>query len=318
VNDIVPIIDIASFVTGSAGSSQVVEKVRQACERVGFFIITEHGVDEQVIRRMYARSRAFFDLPLGEKTRVRTTGDQAGGLAYVPLSSESLAATRGEPQPGDLKEALDFGPGFMGDTWPTNPSGLRAAWMDYYAAMGRLARVLRGIFACAIGVQEHHFEAEFARHHSSLRVINYPDQAADPQPGQLRAGAHTDYGFLTVLRSEDSPGGLQVQVRDGGWTDVRAVPGAFIVNLGDALMRMTNDRWVSTPHRVVNPPRVRTSGTRRQSMAFFHNPNPDAVVRCLDAFCGPGYPPKYEPIKYADYAALKYYQSRGEKLVQVR
>ena len=110
------------------------------------------------------------------------------------------------------------------------------------------------------------------------------DRPRRPQPehGQLRAGTHSDYGFLTILRSQASAGGLQAQSRDGAWIDVPALDGAF-VNLGDALMRMTNDRWVSTPHRVVNPPEG-ASNTRRQSIPYFHNPAPDAFVRCLEPF----------------------------------
>ncbi len=114
-------------------------------------------------------------------------------------------------------------------------------------------------------------------------MIDYPEPTAPPEPGQLRAGEHSDYGFATILLSQASAGGLQARSRAGEWIDVPAIDGAFVVNIADALMRMTNDRWVSTPHRVVNPPEG-ASQTRRQSIPYFHNPDADALVRCLEPF----------------------------------
>jgi isopenicillin N synthase-like dioxygenase len=114
-----------------------------------------------------------------------------------------------------------------------------------------------------------------------------------PQPWQLRAGAHSDYGSLTILKTEDKPGGLQVYTKTGIWVDVPIVAGCFVVNLGDLMGRWTNDHWVSTLHRVVNPPMESASMSRRQSLFFFHNPNYDAVIECIPSCQGPGNPPKY-------------------------
>ena len=132
-------------------------------------------------------------------------------------------------------------------------------------------------------------------------MIDYPEPTAPPEPGQLRAGTHSDYGFLTILRSQASAGGLQAQSRDGAWIDVPALDGAFVVNLGDALMRMTNDRWVSTPHRVVNPPEgaSNTRGSRSRTSTTL---TPDAFVRCLEPFVSAERPARYEPITYREYA----------------
>lgn len=310
----IPIVDLTPFRQRTAQSRHVVATISQACEEIGFFVITGHGVPDDVIVRMYATSRAFFDLPPDEKRTVHTTGEALGGLTYSPLLGESLAATRGEQTPSDLKETLDYGPGFYGDAWPANPPGLHAVWMAYYGAMSGLAAQLRRIFALALSLPETFFEDKFDRHTSSLRVPNYPAQDQAPVPGQLRAGAHSDYGFLTILRSEDAPGGLQALPRSGEWTAVPALPNAFVVNLGDALMRWTNDRWVSTVHRVVNPPGEVRQSSRRQSMAFFHNPNADASITCLEICRGPDNPPKYEPITYDAYARMKYRQATGKEL----
>ncbi|MDZ7828126.1 MAG: 2-oxoglutarate and iron-dependent oxygenase domain-containing protein [Halofilum sp. (in: g-proteobacteria)] len=308
----IPVVDIGPFRRGeAAGAREVVDTIRRACEEIGFFTITGHGVPDELVDRMYHTSRAFFDLAAERKARVGQTGDVQGGLMYFPMMAESLAASLGEQRPGDLKESLDYGPGFMGDEWPAEPAGLQDVWVEYYRAMSELSASLRRIFALAIGLPEDWFEDKFDRHHSSLRVINYPDPQGDLLPGQLRAGAHSDYGFLTILRSEDSTGGLQVRNRDGEWADVPTVEGAFIVNIGDAMMRWTNDRWVSTVHRVVNPPDHGRANSRRQSIPFFHNPNADAVIECFEAFRDADNPPKYHPVTYGEYADLKYRQTHG-------
>jgi isopenicillin N synthase-like dioxygenase len=196
---------------------------------------------------------------------------------------------------------LDYGPGWPGHPWPALPAGLREAHEAYFEALGVLAGHLRRAFALAAGLPADAFEPSFRRQLSSLRVIDYPEPTAPPEPGQLRAGVHSDYGFATILLSQSSAGGLQAQSRAGDWIDVPALDGAYVVNIGDALMRMTNDRWVSTPHRVVNPP-AGAAGTRRQSVPYFHNPEADALVRCLEPFVTAARPARYEPVTYAEYA----------------
>ena len=118
-----------------------------------------------------------------------------------------------------------------------------------------------------------------------MRVINYPAPEGDAEPGQLRAGAHTDYGCMTILRTEDAPGGLQVQNRAGEWLDVHAVPGSFVINLGDMMARWTNHRWQATLHRVAVPPADGAQRSRRQSIVFFNDPRADAVIECIPG-CG--------------------------------
>ena len=129
---------------------------------------------------------------------------------------------------------------------------------------------------------------------------------------QLRPGAHSDYGVLTILRTDDAPGGLQVRTRDGRWSGVPHIPSSFVINIGDAMMRWTNDRWISTRHRVVNPPVNPGQPTRRQSIAYFHNPGRDTVLECLPPFREEGVSPKYPPISYGEYAGLRYRQAHGD------
>lgn len=297
----IPVIDLAPFLAGGPGAAGVVTAIRAACEEIGFFCIVGHGVPEAIIERIGERSRAFFDLDDVSKRRAAPAGELMGGVTYSPVASEALAASRGERTPGDLKQMLDYGQGWPGNPWPEQPAGLREAHEAYFAALGDLAAHLRRAFALAAGLPADAFEPAFLGHLSSLRVIDYPEPTAPPEPGQLRAGAHSDYGFVTILLSQASSGGLQAQSRDGAWIDVPALSGAFVVNIADALMRMTNDRWVSTPHRVVNPP-AGAANTRRQSIPYFHNPAPGALVRCLEPFVSAERPARYEPVTYAEYA----------------
>ena len=124
---------------------------------------------------------------------------------------------------------------------------------------------------------------------------NYPALEAPPVPGQIRAGAHSDYGSLTILSTEDRPGGLQVFNSAGEWVDVPIIEGTFVINIGDLMARWTNDAWVSTLHRVANPPDDAGAESRRQSVVFFHNPNYDAAVSCIPTCLAPGAEPKYAP-----------------------
>lgn len=312
-----PIIDLEPWFAGTeAGRTAVVDAVRAACEGIGFFLITGHRVDPELIERIYELSRSFFDQPADYKRQFPSDGPIPGGFEYFAMESERLAATQGEVTPSDTKETMDFGPAFGGVPWPDHPDGLEAAWHDYFGAMSDLCRELRFILPRAAGLPKDFFEDCFVDHASSIRVINYPEPLTASLPGQLRAGAHTDYGFLTVLRSEDRPGGLQAKNRKGEWVAPPALAGTFVVNLGDCLMRWTDDMWNSTLHRVVNPPADNWGGSRRQSIAFFHNPARDALIDTLPSFLKPGLAPKYPPINYGEYARDRQNRSQGAQAAQ--
>lgn len=308
----IPLIDLEPwFAGGEADQTAVVEAVRKACEQIGFFLISGHRVDPGLIDQMYDLSRAFFDQRPDFKRQFPSDGPIPGGFEYFAIETERLAATRGEATPSDKKETMDFGPGFGGGPWPDRPGGLQPVWHDYYAAMDGLCMQLRFILARAANLPKDFFEDRFVDHMSSVRVINYPEPISEPLPGQLRAGAHTDYGFLTILRSEDKPGGLEVRNREGAWISPPALSGTFIVNLGDCLMRWTDDMWQSTLHRVVNPPPGSWGSSRRQSIAFFHNPARSAMIDTLPTFRKPQVAPKYPAITYGEYAADRQSRSQG-------
>lgn len=306
----VPVIDIAPFRVGSeADKRAVAQAVDRACRDIGFLVIDGHGIDLALVERTRSVSREFFALPLAEKMRVARPAPHVT-RGYIGLHEESLARSRDPQAAGsDLNESLMIGPvdppptavaaaggeHFAPNLWPERPEALRAVWSAYYRAMGGLAATMMRVFARALDQPEHIFDGKLDHHISRLRVRHYPAQREAPAPGQIRAGAHSDYGSLTLLATEDKPGGLQVCNADGDWRDVPIVPGTFIVNLGELMARWTNDRWVSTLHRVVNPPRAieqaADTDTSRLSLVFFHNPNHDALIESLDRSA----PARYAP-----------------------
>lgn len=317
---LVPVIDLAPGAAGEAGRRQVADTVAEACERVGFLVVTGHGVPAAVIDRAWAAAHAFFDLPEAAK---RTVVMPRPGYpyGYSPVAGESLARSLGDRRPPDLKESFSIGPAdltpppesedavafaWAANLWPAEPPGFRDAMLAYYRELSGLAGRLMRLFALGLGLPESFFDGRIDRAISALRLLNYPDQPVAPEPGQLRAGAHTDYGSLTILLPQDAPGGLEVQGLDGTWYAVPTVPGGFVVNLGDLMARWTNDRWRSTLHRVVNPPPDAAGSTRRQSIAFFHQPNWDAEIACLPTCLAPGETPRYPPVLSGPHLASKF------------
>jgi isopenicillin N synthase-like dioxygenase len=295
----VPVVDI------SGERRQVVEQIGRACREIGFLTVVGHGVSETLVQRTAVAARAFFDLPTEQKRRLAEGEPHPGLPAYRPFRSESLAASLGQRTPGDLKESLDWGPAVPGFGWPDRPPTLRTLFEGYFAALGGLGERLRRLFALALDLPEDWFEDSFRGHSSSMRVINYPAPEREAEPGQLRAGAHTDYGCMTILRTEDAPGGLQVQTREGEWLEVEAVPVSFVVNLGDMMARWTNDRWAATLHRVAVPTPDRRLRSRRQTIVFFHDPRADAVIECIPGCADESRPPRYEPVTALEHVQAK-------------
>ena len=179
------------------------------------------------------------------------------------------------------------------NAWPDLP-GFRETALAYYDACAALGARLHRAFARDLGLEPDFFADKFDRPMATLRFLHYPapSRGADPQTG---AGEHTDYGNLTLLATDDV-GGLEVRTRAGQWIEAPVVPGAFIVNIGDCLMRWTNDVYVSTPHRVVN-----RTAKERYSIAFFYDPNPDAIVETIPSCLKQGERARYPAVLAADY-----------------
>jgi isopenicillin N synthase-like dioxygenase len=314
----VPVIDLEPARDGGPGERRrVASAIDLACREIGFFAITGHGVADGVVDDLRRLAHAFFALPVEVKNRARhPTGMNRG---FHQVGGEALAAANDAAAPPDLKEFFHIGPvdttdapyytsplgrrHFTPNIWPAAPAGFEGAAMVYYRAMCRLIVFLMSLAALALDVEEAFFDDKVNRSIGTMRLNYYPAQSAPPQPGQLRASAHTDYGGFTILSGEDVPGGLQVRARDGQWIDVATTPTTFVVNIGDLLMRWTNDRWLSNLHRVGNPPLVGGGPSRpRLSIAFFNHPNYDVLIECLPSQG----PPKHPPVLSGEYRDLKY------------
>ena len=305
-----PVIDLVPFRAGDAQARRAVARqMDDACREIGFFGVTGHGVDEAAVQECYDQALAFFDRPLDEKLRIRQPALEIV-RGYIPQGAGALAAAEEDrPVHPDLKESFTIGPLVAHpvpsaemaplrapNLWPQRPAGLRPAWERAYRAFEGLARDLLHACAMALGLDEDWFDGRMDRHFSVLSALYYPDQHEAPAPGQLRSGAHTDFDALTILRPDDAPGRLQVMTKAGAWAEAPLVPGAFIVNIGDLLARWTNDRWVSTLHRVVNPPGAEAKRSRRLSLGYFQEINPEVEVAALPGTAGAGNPAKYPPI----------------------
>ncbi|MGW5324397.1 isopenicillin N synthase family dioxygenase [Rhodococcus pyridinivorans] len=314
----VPVIDISAY-TGAGGADEradVARKMDSACERVGFVQITGHGIPSDVLDGLTAAVDAFFALPLDVKKNYRADGNRG----YSPPKSESLSLSLGlesATRMNDFFEAfnvgtearsfpeLDLSESDYGlNVWP-ELTDFRPKIDSYYAHAGRVARTLTTVFADALDLPRDYFEYLTDHSIDVMRMNNYAlPEGTVTLDGELTGmGAHTDFGIVTVLWA-DQVAGLQVLGRDGEWHDVQPIDKALLINLGDLTARLTNDRWMSTLHRV-KPPIVDGTIRRRRSVAFFHDGNADAVIATLPSHLDADDGLAYEPITVREHVKAK-------------
>lgn len=312
-----PVVDISGWQSGSPSvRAAIAAELGDACRQFGFMQVRGHGIPVELQREVRAAAEAFFDLPLEEKLRVRPPSPDIN-RGYAAMGTEALAYSLGVDTPPDLFEAFNIGidsppsPAddpvmFAANIWPERPAALRPILESYLAIAGATARRLTEVMAVALGLPVTFFLERTDRGLGTLRVNSYRRRAGEPDPqlGQMRMGAHTDYGIVTVLLADPVPG-LQILTTEGDWLDVVPDPGNILVNLGDALAVWTNDHWRSTLHRVAPPPRNLDGEVRRYSFAYFHDGNLDAVVECLPSCCSADDPPKYAPVTLGDHLRAK-------------
>ncbi len=327
----VPLIDIEPFLRGGAADKKrTAAALDDACRAFGWLVIAGHGVPDALVREMHAVSRAYFSLPHWEKMKHRMPADRYRG--FTPPGTESLAYSLDEERPPDLKEAYSMGPVdsaydeyhygaagaryFAPNIWPDRPSDMPRVWEAYYREMTRLSADVMRIFAVALDMPEDFFAPKIDEHITNFSAIYYPSQPDAPEPEQLRGGAHTDYGSLTLVHCDTAVGGLQIQTEDGAWEDVPWFPDSFSVNLGDLMAEWTNDRWRSTMHRIANPPRDKAH-LDRLSLIFFHQPNYDAVIECLPSCVSADNPARYGRTTSGDHITMKLTKQRAPGLEAV-
>lgn len=330
---VVTSVDICSL--RSAGTSEAAvecgQRIDAACRETGFLSVTGHGVPDALIEAMLRVTTEFFDQPMSYKSAYHVD-DRAANRGYAGSQSEALSYSIGKPSPPDLFEAFNVGwelsaqqrkdlsPSsahlFAPNPWPAL-DGFRHTWLAYWDAMHELGRVLLKGCALALALPADFFDGFVSKSASVMRAINYQrtEGAPEPLPDQMRMGAHTDYGSLTVLLADAVPG-LQVLYRDE-WCDVTPGPGAFIVNIGDLLAEWTNDRWHSTLHRVVPPPPTESGAVRRRSIAWFQQPDPDAVIEVLPSLVSADRPAKYAPVTSGAHLMAKLMGPRTAQISKV-
>jgi isopenicillin N synthase-like dioxygenase len=303
----IPIIDVSGLRSPHLREREAVAQAMGAAARdIGFLYVIHHGVPVPLLHAAFEAAHALFDLPAAAKQAldIRRSPHNRG---YAGVGTEQLD----EAAPADRKEAFNIGFDLAADdpellagvpfrgknVWPELP-GWRETMLAYFDACLDLGRVLHRGFCLDLGIEENFFEPLIDRPMATLRMLRYPVPDASAPREALGAGTHTDYGNITLLATDGVPG-LEVRRRDGAWIAAPSVPGALVVNIGDLLMRWTNDTYVSTPHRVRQPER------QRHSLAFFLDPNPDAMVEVLAACLKPGEAPRYAPISGAAYLRMR-------------
>ena len=315
----IPIIDFGPVFAGEpAALERVVPELRHACENVGFFYAAQHGVPEVLVERAFAASHAFHALPLAEKLNLRLNENNIG---YLPIdASVQGASTVHKATRPNRNESFfvshDRGPDHPGviagtplrgrNQWPPQDiagmAGMRRDMMAYFQALGAMCDRMLPVFAVALDMPADFFAPSFAGEpHANLRFLHYPPQDGD-EDNLFGQAPHTDNSFMTALARTDVPG-LAVRLPSGEWFPPPVIPGTFLINLGNMMRRWSNDRFLSTPHGVLND-----SGTDRYSIAYFHSPDPDSVIECLPSCVGADNPARYPPALYRD-LVLEFYRA---------
>jgi isopenicillin N synthase-like dioxygenase len=283
--DGLPVLDLAAYLANPADEAEATRlaaEIGDALENVGFFFLTGHGVDAELMQSVYTAAAAFHALPLEEKLEMQMDENRNG---YMPLG-EQVSSGRGKSQGKSGNAALFLRYLIEGEharNLPDQPNRYPAALLaegfeevttSYSQATNSLAMSLLPLFARALELPspDTYFADAFSGAQSCLRMSNYPDPKTEPALG---VGAHTDSGILTLLGQSDKPG-LELCLPNGRWVQPQPMPGAYLVNSGDLLRRWTNHRWLSTLHRVVNLP-----NQERYAIPFFWNTNPGAPLPLL-------------------------------------
>ena len=273
----------------SSGSKRKlkVQELDLICQSSGFLLLSGHGISASIINGQWDSVASFFasDEEAKQKVAVPYSGYPYG---WIGPNQEALAASKGKRTPPDLKESFNGGPldvplgildqraykfCYQPTLWP-EIAGFQKSWRAYYTEMEQLSERLMAAFAEALDLDNTFFKPYITQPISALRALFYPATIDAAEIGQQRAGAHTDYGSLTILLPQPGTTGLQIFNRNK-WVTVPTVDDCFIINIGDLMALWTSNRWVSTLHRVVAEP----NQPARQSLAYFHQPNWDAVIK---------------------------------------
>lgn len=303
----IPLIDVSDFLAGKPGAAEVAAaQLRYAFENVGFYYLAGHGIPQSLIDRTYDEAARFHAQPMDEKLAVKVDEHTIGYMPIQDKAPPNALAQNKKPSQNEAyfvrRERAADDPDVVSNRrfhalnkWPANLPGFRDNVWEYMQALEALCQKLVKLYALALDLPETFFDSSFAKPHMILRMSRYPQiDAGDETVASLVP--HTDSGFMTLL-PPNKVQGLSILLPDGRWMDAPHVEGAYVVNGGDILHRWSNERFLSTPHRVRN-----VSGTLRYAIPFFCDPDHDTMIECLPSCQSADRPAKYPPIKFGDYA----------------
>jgi isopenicillin N synthase-like dioxygenase len=349
-NEGLPIIDLSAFLSPSSTQEELqttAKAINAACVNYGFFYLTGHGIPVSKLDEVISLGRDFFELPLAEKDKIKRfdAGGPEGGdgaRGYQGLGENVTGGLQDMQEaidwysewPTDKKEPGDGAPGSVKtlqgpNLWPMQPDALKSVYLEYIERVKKVGEALVHAMGVALDLAPPSTDTDKSQEDSNIfvrncdasfwvmRMIGYPPLTTPHTPGtdisQFSCGAHTDYGCVTLLHTDTTPGALQVQLKDGTWLPADPIPGAFVVNIGDMIERWTNGLWKSTMHRVIH-----RGNKYRVSVPFFYEPNFEAMVKplakCVDETGGK---PIHEGSTYGEHLLTKvfsnfYYSKRTD------
>jgi isopenicillin N synthase-like dioxygenase len=328
-----PIIDLGPYFSSEPGETGALDalaaQMADACERTGFFYIKNHGVPQTLIDETFAQSRRFHALPLEQKQRLSLDGNNIGYMpmnasmqahstvhkATTPNQNESFFITHDRPD--DHPDVVKKTPLRGQNYWPDEADipGFRDGVKAYFAALNALGQNLVQPFSVALGMAADYLDDDFAdENNATLRMLHYPPTVVEGN--DFGTAPHTDNSFMTILARMDVPG-LAIRLQSGEWLAPPLIPGTFLVNIGNMIRRMSNDRFLSTPHGVIVD-----GEADRYSLAYFHSPNPYRMIQVVSACMDDDNPAKYEPRLYADlmheFYAANYFHQKDHGTIEMK
>jgi len=300
----IPSVDLADFLSDIPENKQkFVTEIGKAYEEIGFVALKNHFLSDELVESLYAEIKNFFALPVETKEKYEIEG-LGGQRGYTSFGKEHA---KGKKE-GDLKEFWHFGQepdsdANLTEDYPENVivkelDNFNNTGMEAYRMLEKTGIYVLRALALYIGLDEHYFDHWASNGNSILRPIHYPPIETEPK-GAVRAGAHGDINLITLLMGA-STGGLQVQRKDGEWIDAIPQEDELVINVGDMLERLTNNKLRSTIHKVINPPKEQW-GTPRYSIPFFMHPRSDMKLNCLEECITEDTPKQYEDITAGEF-----------------
>lgn len=313
----IPTLDLhGAMQPGGARSAEAAAQMRSAAMRSGFFYVSGHGIPAMQVQRMFTSAQTFFELPTEAKQAV-SLHRSPSMRGYEGLGDQQLDA---HARP-DLKESFYCGIDYADDhpyvrkghhsygpnQWPVELPSMALQSRQYIEAMLGLCQRLMQLLAISLDLPEAYFDATHGSPMVTLRLLRYPPQPSDADDQTYGAGAHTDWGAITVL-AQDHHGGLEVCMPDGSWAPAPPQAGTFVVNLGDMIPRWTNGRYLSNPHRVRN---LNSGGHARHSIPFFYSPDYEARVEPVETCISRDEPPRFDACTVGEHLRRMYAQTYG-------